>query len=48
MPLRSGVAVPPGVFSLDKVKPMRVDYDQASRKLEQIQPLLQAWVNQPG
>jgi iron(III) transport system substrate-binding protein len=48
MPLSSGVAVPPGVFSLDKVKPMRVDYDQASRKLEQIQPILQAWVNQPG
>lgn len=48
MPLSRGLAVPRGVFSLDKVRPMRVDYDKASRKLEQIQPLLQAWVNQPG
>lgn len=48
MPLSPGVAVPPGLFSLDQVKPMRVDYDRASRKLEQIQPLLQAWLNQPG
>lgn len=45
MPLSRGVAVPRGVFSLDKVKPMRVDYDKASRKLEQIQPILQAWVH---
>jgi iron(III) transport system substrate-binding protein len=48
MPLSAGVALPSGVFSLDQVKPMRVNYDQASRKLEQIQPLLQAWLHQPG
>jgi iron(III) transport system substrate-binding protein len=48
MPLSRGVAVPRGVFSLEKVKPMQVDYDKTSRKLQEIQPLLQAWVNQPG
>ena len=46
MPLSPGVAVPPGVFSLEKVRPMQIDYDKTSRKLEQIQPKLQAWVNQ--
>lgn len=45
MPLSRGVTVPAGVFSLDKVKPMRVDYDKTSRKLEEIQRLLQAWIN---
>lgn len=44
MPLSKGVEVPEGVFSLDNVKPMRVDYDQASKKLEEIQPYLKQWV----
>lgn len=44
MPLSKGVEVPEGVFSLDDVKPMRVDYDEASKKLEEIQPYLKEWV----
>lgn len=44
MPLSKGVEVPEGVFSLDNVKPMRVDYDKASKKLEEIQPYLKEWV----
>ncbi len=44
MPLSKGVVVPKGVFSLDKVKSMPVNYDEASRKLEQIQPLLKDWL----
>jgi iron(III) transport system substrate-binding protein len=44
MPLSKGVEVPEGVFSLDSVKPMRVDYDKASKKLEEIQPYLKEWV----
>ncbi|PVY38338.1 MULTISPECIES: extracellular solute-binding protein [Pontibacter] len=44
MPLSKGVEVPEGVFSLDKVKPMRVDYDKSSKKLEEIQPYLKEWV----
>jgi iron(III) transport system substrate-binding protein len=44
MPLSKGVEVPKGVFSLDNVKPMKVDYDKTSRKLEQIQQYLKEWV----
>lgn len=44
MPLSKGVEAPEGVFSLDNVKPMRVDYDKASKKLEEIQPYLKEWV----
>lgn len=44
MPLSKGVEVPEGVFSLDNVKPMQVDYDKSSKKLEEIQPYLKEWV----
>ena len=44
MPLSRGVQVPQGVFSLDKVKSMEINYDEAAKKLEQIQPALKAWL----
>ncbi|MDO1449609.1 extracellular solute-binding protein [Rhodocytophaga aerolata] len=44
MPLSKGVEVPQGVFSLDKVKAMQVNYDQTSKKLEEIQNYLKEWV----
>ncbi len=44
MPLHKGVKVPENVPSLDNIKPMRIDYEQTARKLEEIQPYLKKWV----
>ena len=44
MPLHKGVPVPPGVPSLDKIKPMDIDYETAAAKLEEIQNYLKRWV----
>lgn len=45
MPLSKDVEVPAGVFTLNEVKPMRVNYDQAAQKLQAIQSLLKTWVD---
>lgn len=43
MPLHRGVPTPPDVPSLDTIKPMAVDYDDAAEMLEQILPYLRQW-----
>ena len=46
MPLHKGVEIPKGVPSLDRIVPMKIDYEQASIKLEEIQDYLKSWVEQ--
>ena len=46
MPLHKGVQTPPDVPSLDVIKPMAVDYDEAANMLEQILPYLKQWTEQ--
>ena len=43
MPRIEGTAVPDNVPSLDKIKPMKIDYDETADKLEEIQPWLKEW-----
>lgn len=43
MPLHKGVVVPPGVPSLDKIQPMKIDYGKTAQKLEEIQNYLKEW-----
>ncbi|WP_437373686.1 extracellular solute-binding protein [Maribacter litoralis] len=43
MPLIAGTEVPDNVPSLDKIEPMRIDYEQTADKLEEIQPWLKQW-----
>ncbi len=40
MPLHKGVQVPPGVPSLDKIVPMKIDYEKTADKLEKIRRYL--------
>ncbi len=47
MPLHKGVKVPPGIPSLDHIVPMKIDYDQTARKLEEIQNYLKEWSKKP-
>ncbi len=47
MPLHKGVEVPAGVPSLDNIVPMKIDYDQTAKKLEEIQNYLKEWVKGP-
>jgi len=46
MPLIKGTKVPEGVPSLDNIMPMKIDYSQTSKTLEQIQPWLKQWVEE--
>lgn len=43
MPLHKGVPTPAGVPSLDKIKPMKIDYAQTAQKLQSIQKYLKEW-----
>ena len=44
MPLHKGVEIPADVPSLDNIIPMKVDYNRAAEKLEQIQPWIKQWI----
>ncbi len=46
IPLHKGVDIPKDVPSLDHIVPMKINYDQASQKLEEIQGYLKMWVDQ--
>ena len=46
MPLHKGVKLPERVPSLDKILPMKINYDKAAEKLEEILPYLKEWQNQ--
>jgi len=46
MPLIKGVVTPKDVPSLDQIKPMKVDYDHITTKLEAIQGWLKKWVEE--
>lgn len=46
MPLHKGVEIPKDIPSLDHIVPMKIDYNQASKKLEEIQGYLKNWVEQ--
>ena len=46
MPLIMGTEVPEVVPSLDHIIPMKIDYDQTSQLLEQIQPWLKQWLEE--
>lgn len=35
----------PGVTSVDKIVPLRIDYEHAAKKLEEIQPFLKTWAS---
>jgi len=45
MPLHKGVPVPANVPSLDDIIPMKIDYEKAASKLEEIQTFLKAMNN---
>lgn len=44
MPLITGTEVPEGVPSLDAIVPMKVNYDETSKVLQEIQPWLKQWL----
>lgn len=44
MPLRAGLELPPGVPSIESIEPMKVDYAQVAKTMEEIQPWLRDWV----
>jgi len=46
MPLIKGVVTPKDAPSLDQIKPMKVDYDHITTKLEAIQGWLKKWVEE--
>lgn len=46
MPLHKGVKIPKNVPSLDHIVPMKIDYNQTSKKLVEIQRYLKNWVEQ--
>ena len=45
MPLHKGVTTPTGVPKLDKIVPMKIDYNETAQKLEEIQPYLKEWLD---
>jgi iron(III) transport system substrate-binding protein len=45
MPLLPNPIEAPGVLGLGKIVPMKIDYEQAAQKLEEIQPFLKEWAN---
>jgi len=46
MPLHKGVETPKDVPSLDHIVPMKINYDEVSKKLEEIQGYLKNWVEE--
>lgn len=44
MPLRAGVATPPGITALEDLRPMIVEYREVAEAMEKIQPWLREWV----
>jgi iron(III) transport system substrate-binding protein len=46
IPLHSGVETPPEVRRIEDLKPMRVEYSDLARKMDQIQPFLKQWAGQ--
>jgi iron(III) transport system substrate-binding protein len=44
MPLIKGTEVPEGIPSLDRIIPMKVNYDETAQVLQEIQPWLKQWV----
>ena len=46
MPLHKGVELPKDVPSLDHIVPMKINYEKASKKLEEIQGYLKNWVEE--
>ena len=44
MPLHKGVKTPENIPSLDKIIPMKIDYQKTAHKLEEIQSALKDWV----
>jgi len=47
MPLRAGVPVPAGVLSIEKLKPLPVDYAKLAGLLEELsRGYLKEWVDQ--
>ena len=46
MPLHKGVEIPKDVPSLDHIVPMKINYEEASKKLEEIQGYLKNWVEE--
>ena len=43
MPLHKGIKLPKGVYTLDNIKAMNIDYNKTSKKLEEIQEYLKEW-----
>ena len=43
MPLHKGVEIPADIPSLDHIVPMKIDYEEVSEKLEEIQNYLKDW-----
>ncbi len=43
MPLRAGVAVPPGVKPVGAIRAMAVDYEAVADAMERLQPTFRAW-----
>lgn len=43
IPLSKGVNAPNNLFSMDNIKPMKVDFDKSSQKLVEIQEYLKQW-----
>ena len=46
MPLHKNVKTPENVPSLDHIIPMKIDYGQTSKKLEEIQQFLKNWIEE--
>ena len=46
MPLHKNVKTPKNVPSLDHIIPMKIDYGQTSKKLEEIQQFLKNWIEE--
>ncbi|MEJ7645716.1 MAG: extracellular solute-binding protein [Chryseolinea sp.] len=44
MPLIKGTEVPEGIPSLDRIIPMKVNYDETAKVLQEIQPWLKQWL----
>ena len=43
MPLHKGVSVNTNIPTLDNIVPMKINYDDVARKLEEIQDFLKGW-----
>ncbi len=43
IPLHKGVETPHDVKKIEEIKAMRINYEAAARKLQEIQPYLKEW-----